>query len=224
MPDTSPSTISSTRFDYVLAAEFSQLERARMVSEDYDGGRDEYRSFRATQFSAANALEKRVTQLEHSTLADDAARLAQKIAAAKNGDAAMIADARETLDQLRRRALQEKIDSMALASETTTLANTFIILTTAESAIKTYPQPHRTETENTKKMVQAQFSRLKSHDDALPALDEKLAALRDTLQQMEESNENRARAKAVAGYITGGTGSRTKAPRTASFGAKRVQP
>ncbi|MDF3024005.1 MAG: hypothetical protein K0R10_1366 [Alphaproteobacteria bacterium] len=223
MPDTSASTVSSTRFDYVLAAEFSQLERARMVSEDYDGGRDEYRSFRATQFSAANALVKRVAQLEHSTLADDAARLAQKIAAAKNGDAAMIADARETLDLLRRRALQEKIDSMALASETTTLANTFIILTTAESAIKTYPQPHRVETENTKKMVQAQFGILKSHDDALPVLDEKLAALRDTLQQMEEYTENRARAKAVAGYIKGGTGLRTAAPRTATF-TKRVSP
>ena len=211
-------------FDYVLAAEFSQLERARMVSEDYDAARDDYRSFRATQFSAANALEKRVTQLENSNLSDDVATLAKKIAVAKNGDATMIADARETLDQLRRRALQEKIDSMALASETTTLANTFIILTTAEGAIKTYPQPHRVETENTKTMVQVQFGRLKSHDDALPALDEKLNTLRDTLQQMEENNENRARAKAVADYIKGGTGVQTAAPRTARFPAKRVHP
>lgn len=211
-------------FDYVLAAEFTQLERARMVAEDYDGARDDYRSFRATQFSAANALEKRVTQLENSTLPDDVASLAKKIAAEKNADARMIAVSRETLDQLRRRALQEKIDSMALATETTVLATTFIILTTAEGAIKTYPQPHRVETENTKTMVQAQFARLTTHDEALPALDEKLDSLRDTLQQTEDNNEHRARAKAVAGYITGGTGKRTAAPRTASFSAKRGTP
>ncbi len=223
MPDTSQPA-SPNRFDYVLYQDFSQLERARMVSEDYDGGRDEYRSFRATQFSAANALEKRVAQLGNSPLPDDVATLAQKIAAAKNADAGMIADAREMLDQLRRRALQEKIDGAALASETTNLANTFIILTTAEGVIKTYPQPHRIETENAKNMVQAQFGMLKSHEDNMPALDEKLNALRDTLQQMQENNENRARAKAVAGYIKGGTGSRTTAPGTARFPAKRVQP
>lgn len=211
-------------FDYVLAAEFTQLERARMVSEDYDGARDDYRSFRATQFSAANALEQRVTQLENSTLPDDVARLAKKIAAAKNADAGVIAESRETLDQLRRRALQEKIDSMALANETSVLATTFIILTTAEGAIKTYPQPHRVETENTRDMVRAQFTRLKAHDDALPALDAKLDTLQGTLQQTEDNNEHRARAKAVAGYITGGTGKRTAAPRTASFNTKRGTP
>lgn len=223
MPADTP-TSPLTRFDYVLAADFSMLERARMVAEDYDGGRDEYRSFRAAQFSAAHALEKRVTQLEHSTLHHDAEKLARKIAARKDADDIAIHALRETLDHLRRRALQEKIDNMALATETTILANTFIILTTAEGAIKTYPQPHRVETENTRNMLRGQFARLISHEDALPALGEKLDALRDSLQQMEDSNEHRARAKAVAGYMQGGTGNRTTAPRTASFGAKRRTP
>lgn len=219
-----PPTSPLTRFDYVLAAEFGMLERARMVTEDYDGGRDEYRSFRAAQFSAAHALEKRVLQLENSTLPDDAARLAQKLAARKDADDGMIQSLRETLDRLRRRALQEKIDAAALQDDAATLHNTFIILSTAEGAMKGYPQPHLQETEKTKTAIKGQIARLASHGDGLTALDGTLDTARTQLQQMQENNESRARAKKVAGYIQGGTGARTTAPRTASFGAKRGQP
>lgn len=223
MPADTP-TSPHMRFDYVLAAEFGMLERARMVAEDYDGGRDEYRSFRATQFSAAHALEKRVAQLDHSTLQDDAARLAQKLAARKDADDAAIHSLRETLDRLRRRALQEKIDAAALQQEAAVLHNTFIILYTAEGTLKGYPQPHLHETEKTKTAIKGQIARLASHGDGLTALDGTFDAARTQLQQMQENNESRARAKTVAGYIQGGTGERTKAPRTASFGTKRGTP
>lgn len=210
-------------YEYILATDMTQLERARMATEDYDGGaRGEYMEFRARQLTEAVSLDVRVAQLGTSTLGADISTLVQKVSAAKNADADAIKAFRETLQILRRRQIQEKIDNVVLKDEAKAHQSVFIILTTAEGVMKNFPRREREETAETRKTGLSNISSLQAHEDGWYNKEVALGDLRTTLQTLEDKNIAALRDQGMAGYLQHGAGSNVSAPKVAKFRRKNA--